>query len=192
MSLEVIVGPMFAGKTTELIRRVERDRYARKKVGVFKPSLDTRYSSTHVHTHNGLSYPAFIVPASREGVEEIRRRTLEEGFDTIGVDEAQFFPPILAAILNELADRGVRVIVAGLNLDFRGEPFETVKELLPLADNITYLTAVCTVCGAEATRTQRLIDGRPAPYDSPRILVGGKETYEARCRRHHVVPRRGG
>ena len=188
--LEVIVGPMFAGKTSELIRRVERERYAKKKVSIFKPSLDTRYSTTHVHTHNGLSYPAYIVPATREGVEEIVRKTLEEGYETIGVDEAQFFPLELVEELDRLAGEGVRVIVAGLNLDFRGEPFETVKELLARADHITYLTAVCTVCGAEATRTQRLIDGKPAPYDSPRILVGGKEAYEARCRRHHYVPGR--
>ena len=187
-TIEVIVGPMFAGKTSELIRRIVRESYAKKKVGIFKPSIDVRYSRENVVSHDGLSYPAFVVPTSKEGVWKIYELAKENDLDVVGVDEAHFFPLELVNVCEKLANEGVRVIVAGLNLDFRGEPFETVKELLARADDITYLTAVCTVCGAPATRTQRLIDGKPAPYDSPRIVVGGKELYEARCRKHHVVP----
>ena len=181
---------MFAGKTTELIRMVERETYAKKSVGIFKPSIDTRYSVSEVATHNGLRYRAYVVPPSSKGAEEIARLTRSYGLNVIGVDEAHFFPLRLVDVLDSLADGGVRVIAAGLNLDFRGEPFETVKELMARADNVVYLTAVCTVCGAPATRTQRLVGGKPAPYTSERILVGGKEYYEARCRRHHEVPGR--
>ncbi|RLG75305.1 MAG: thymidine kinase [Thermoprotei archaeon] len=187
-TIEVIVGPMFAGKTSELIRRIVRESYAKKKVGIFKPSIDVRYSIENVVSHNGLSYPAFVVPTNKNGIWKIYELAKENGLDVVGIDEAHFFPTELVSVCEKLADEGVRVIVAGLNLDFRGEPFETVKELLARADDITYLTAVCTVCGSPATRTQRLIDGKPAPYDSPRIVVGGKELYEARCRKHHVVP----
>ncbi len=187
--LEVIVGPMFAGKTTELIRRIERERYAKRRVGMFKPSLDVRYTVSSVATHNGLTYPAYVVSANEEGVRKIYEITKNEKLEVIGIDEAHFFPLLLVDICEKLADEGVRVIVAGLNLDFRGEPFETMKELMVKADDVTYLTAVCSVCGAPATRSQRLIDGKPAPYDSPRIVVGGKELYEARCRKHHIVPK---
>jgi len=186
--LEVITGPMFAGKTTELIKRVERQAFAKRKVALFKPAIDTRYSTEEVVAHNGLSYGAYVVPTSEEGVELIREITLREGLEVIGVDEVQFFSMSIVKALNELADSGVYVIASGLNLDFKGDPFPVTKELLARADNIVYLTAVCTVCGRPATRSQRLIDGKPAPKNSPVIQVGGRESYEARCREHHIVP----
>ncbi|NJE49953.1 MULTISPECIES: thymidine kinase [unclassified Thermococcus] len=186
--LEVITGPMFAGKTSELIKRIERQAYAKRKVALFKPSIDDRYSRSDVVAHNGLRYRAYVVPTSEEGVERIVELTRKEGFDVIGIDEVQFFPMGIVDALNELADDGVYVIASGLNLDFKAEPFPVMKELLVRADNIVYLTAVCTVCGRPATRSQRLIDGKPAPRDSPVIMVGGKESYEARCRLHHEVP----
>ncbi|AHL23245.1 thymidine kinase [Thermococcus nautili] len=186
--LEVITGPMFAGKTSELIKRIERQAYAKRKVALFKPSIDDRYSRSDVVAHNGLRYRAYVVPTSEEGVERIVELTRKEGFDVIGIDEVQFFPMGIVDALNELADEGVYVIASGLNLDFKAEPFPVMKELLVRADNIVYLTAVCTVCGRPATRSQRLIDGKPAPRDSPVIMVGGKESYEARCRLHHEVP----
>ena len=186
--LEVITGPMFAGKTTELIKRVERQAFAKRKVALFKPSIDNRYSEDEVVAHNGLKYRAFVLPTNEKGVERMVEITKGEGYDVIGVDEVQFFPPSVVSALNDLADSGVYVIASGLNLDFKGDPFPVMKELLVRADNIVHLTAVCTVCGRPATRSQRLIDGKPAPRDSPVILVGGRESYEARCREHHFVP----
>ncbi|WP_457742350.1 thymidine kinase [Thermococcus sp.] len=186
--LEVITGPMFAGKTSELIKRIERQAYAKRKVALFKPSIDNRYSRSDVVAHNGLRYRAYVVPTSEEGVKRIVDITVKNNLDVIGVDEVQFFPMEIVETLNELANRGVYVIASGLNLDFKAEPFPVMKELLVRADNIVYLTAVCTVCGRPATRSQRLIDGKPAPRDSPVIMVGGKESYEARCRLHHKVP----
>jgi len=186
--LEVITGPMFAGKTTELIKRVERQIFAKKKAALFKPSIDDRYSEDEVVAHNGLRYEAFVIPTDVDGVRLIAEITRKEGYEVIGVDEVQFFPPEIVGTLEELADDGVYVIASGLNLDFKGEPFPVTKELLVRADNIIYLTAVCTVCGKPATRTQRLINGEPAPRDSPVIMVGGRESYEARCREHHIVP----
>ncbi|WP_297466644.1 thymidine kinase [Thermococcus sp.] len=186
--LEVITGPMFAGKTSELIKRIERQAYAKRKVALFKPSIDNRYSTSDVVAHNGLRYKAYVVPTDGNGVQRIVDLTSREGFEVIGVDEVQFFPMEIVEALNELADKGVYVIASGLNLDFKAEPFPVMKELLVRADNIVYLTAVCTVCGRPATRSQRLIDGKPAPRDSPVIMVGGKESYEARCRLHHEVP----
>ncbi|WP_456423597.1 thymidine kinase [Thermococcus sp.] len=186
--LEVITGPMFAGKTSELIKRIERQAYAKRRVALFKPSIDDRYSREEVVAHNGLRYKAYVVPTSTEGVSGIVKLTEREKLEVIGIDEVQFFPMEIVQALNELADRGVYVIASGLNLDFRGEPFPVMKELLVRADSVVYLTAVCTVCGRPATRSQRLIDGKPAPRDSPVIMVGGKESYEARCRLHHEVP----
>ena len=186
--LEVITGPMFAGKTTELIKRVERQIFAKKKAALFKPSIDNRYSEDEVVAHNGLRYEAFVIPTTRDGVRKIAEITRKEGYEVIGIDEVQFFPAEIVDTLEELADSGVYVIASGLNLDFKAEPFPVTKELLVRADNIIYLTAVCTVCGRPATRSQRLIDGKPAPRDSPVIMVGGRESYEARCREHHIVP----
>lgn len=186
--LEVITGPMFAGKTTELIKRIERQMFAKRRAALFKPSVDNRYSEDEVVAHNGLRYEAFVVPTDERGVQKIVEVTKREGYEVIGVDEVQFFPISIVDALETLADEGVYVIASGLNLDFKADPFPVTKELLVRADNIVYLTAVCTICGRPATRSQRLIDGKPAPRDSPVILVGGRESYEARCREHHVVP----
>ncbi|AFL95687.1 thymidine kinase [Thermococcus cleftensis] len=186
--LEVITGPMFAGKTTELIKRIERQTFAKRKAALFKPAIDNRYSEDEVVAHNGLRYEAFVVSTDEDGVRRIVEITRKGNYDVIGIDEVQFFPMDIVGALEELADEGVYVIASGLNLDFKAEPFPVTKELLVRADNIVYLTAVCTVCGKPATRSQRLIDGKPAPRDSPVILVGGSESYEARCRGHHFVP----
>lgn len=181
----VVVGPMFAGKTTELIRLVERQIIAGRSAVIFKPALDSRYDASSVVSHNGLKLKALVVPNDEDGVRTIAREGAKH--DVVAVDEIQFFPQSLAEVLDELAYEKL-VIAAGLNLDYRGEPFETTMRVMAYADKVISLTAVCKICGRPATRTQRLIDGRPA--DGPRILVGGAEAYEARCRRHHEVPGR--
>jgi len=182
--IEVICGSMFSGKSEELIRRVRRAQIAKQRVQVFKPSLDDRYSPSHVASHNGLSWIAIPV---REASEISSH--LDPDVDVVAIDEAQFFDWTIADICNELADRGVRVIVAGLDLDFRGEPFGPMPLLMAQAEYVDKLQAICVVCGAPATRTQRLINGRPASYSDPVILVGASEVYEARCRACHQVPR---
>ena len=188
MTLEVIIGPMFSGKTSELIRLVEREVYAKKKGAIFKIAFDKRYSATQVVTHNGLRYDAYTVSSSGEGLEKIKQVTRSNGLDVIGVDEVNFFPDAIVEVLDRLADTK-RVIACGLNLNFRAEPFPTTMELAARADRVRYLSAVCVVCGQEATRTQRLIGGKPAPRDSPTIVVGGKEMYEPRCRSCYQQPR---
>jgi thymidine kinase len=187
LTLEVIIGPMFSGKTSELIRRVEREMYAKRKGAIFKIAFDKRYSATEVVTHNGLRYDAYTVASSKDGVEKIRAITESDGLDAIGVDEVNFFPVEIVGVLDRLAD-SKRVIACGLNLNFRAEPFPTTMELAARADRVRYLSAVCVVCGQEATRTHRLIGGMPAPKDSPTIVVGGKEMYEPRCRSCFASP----
>lgn len=190
--LEVIVGPMFSGKSEELIRRVTRALIARQRVAVFKPALDNRYHATQVASHAGRSIEAVAVPdvaairAHLSGEGELLSAE-PEGVDVVGIDEAQFFGDDLIPLSLELAERGVRVILAGLDMDFRAEPFGPVPELLARAESVEKLTAICTVCGAPATRSQRLIGGQPARYDDPVVLVGAQESYEARCRVHHEV-----
>ena len=188
MTLEVIMGPMFSGKTSELIRLVEREVYAKRKGAIFKIAFDRRYSARQVVTHNGLRYDAYTIASSEEGPEKIRKTAISNGLDAIGVDEVNFFPGSVVGLLNELADTK-KVIACGLNLNFRAEPFQTTMELAARADRVRYLSAVCVVCGQEATRTQRLVGGAPAPKESPTIVVGGKEMYEPRCRRCYVPPR---
>jgi thymidine kinase len=188
LTLEVIIGPMFSGKTSELIRLVEREVYAKKKGAIFKIAFDRRYSAKQVVTHNGLRYDAYNVASSGDGVKKIREVARSNGLDAIGVDEVNFFPEQVVGVLDELADRK-KVIACGLNLNFKAEPFKTTMELAARADRVRYLSAVCVVCGQEATRTQRLVGGRPAPRDSPVIVVGGKEMYEPRCRSCFVPPR---
>jgi thymidine kinase len=181
LTLEVIMGPMFSGKTSELIRLVEREVYAKRKGAIFKIAFDKRYSAKQVVTHNGLRYDAYTVASSSEGLKKIEELVETNGLDVIGVDEVNFFPDSLVGLLDRLAD-DKRVIACGLNLNFRAEPFKTTMELAARADRVRYLSAVCVVCGQEATRTQRLLGGKPAPKDSPTIVVGGKEMYEPRCR----------
>ena len=182
--IEVVCGSMFSGKTEELIRRVRRARIAKQKVQVFKPALDNRYHTEQVSSHNGMRWEAVPVGNAREILGQ-----LEPDTTVVAVDEAQFFDWELSQVCNELAARGLRVILAGLDMDFRGEPFGPMPLLLAEAEEVTKLQAICVVCGAPASRTQRLIDGRPAAHDDPLILVGGSESYEARCRNCHEVPR---
>ena len=183
--VEVICGSMFSGKTEEMIRRVRRAQIAKQKVQVFKPAIDTRYAVEQVKSHNGLGHDA--IPAAT--LVEILTN-IEPDTTVIGIDEIQFFDMDVIQMVRQLADRGVRVIAAGLDMDFRGEPFGPMPQLMSEAEHVDKLHAICVVCGADASRTQRLINGRPALYDDPIILVGGSESYEARCRHCHEVPRR--
>ncbi len=187
MTLEIIIGPMFSGKTSELIRLVEREVYAKKKGAIFKIDFDKRYSEMQVVTHNGLRYDAYSISSTDEGVRRVEEVAESGGLDAIGVDEVNFFPRSIVGLLDRLAGAR-RVIACGLNLDFRAEPFPTTMELAARADRVRYLSAVCVVCGQEATRTQRLLAGKPAPRDSPLIVVGGKDMYEPRCRACYVPP----
>jgi thymidine kinase len=182
-SIEVICGCMFSGKTEELIRRVRRATIARQKVQVFKPIIDTRYATVQVKSHNGLGFEAVPVASSEDMLGLIEPDTT-----VVAIDEAQFFDGNLPHVASELADNGKRVICAGLDLDFRGEPFGPMPMLLCIAERVDKLTAICVVSGEPATRTQRIINGKPASYHDPIIFVGATESYEARSRQHHEVP----
>jgi len=173
---------MFSGKTEELIRRVRRAQIARQKVQVFKPALDTRYTVREVTSHNGMQVEAVSV----ENTAQVRA-LIEADTTVVALDEAQFFDDDVVALCEELADRGSRVIVAGLDMDFRGEPFGPMPALMARAERVDKLQAICLVCGGPASHTQRLINGRPAAYDDPVILVGASEVYEARCRGCHII-----
>jgi thymidine kinase len=181
-SLTVICGSMFSGKTEELIRLVRRAMHARKRVQVFKSSLETRCETTMISTHDGTTFTAHSTCNSAE-----LERLLEPDVQVVGIEEVQFFDEGIVPLVLKLADQGVHVIVAGLDQDFRGQPFSFMPQLMALADDVMKLHAICKVCGAEASRTQRLVDGRPASWDEPIILIGAEESYEARCRRCHVV-----
>ena len=181
--LEVISGCMFAGKTEELIRRIKGLEYAKKKIAVFKPKIDDRYSEECVVSHCGSTAKSFVITRAHEIFDYI-----DDSYDVIAIDEVQFFDAEIVEICDYFADHGKRVMVAGLDMDFRGEPFSVMPQLFTHAEFVTKLTAVCTICGAPATRSQRLIDGRAARYDDPIILVGASEQYEARCRHCHEVP----
>lgn len=182
--IEVICGPMFAGKSEELIRRIKTLSYAHQKIIAFKPAIDNRYDKTAIASHNGGKYQAFAIKKASDILE-----LTPSDAQVVAVDEVQFFGTEIIEICESLADKGIRVIVAGLDMDFRGEPFGPMPGLLARAEFVTKLTAACTVCGCAATRTQRLVDGKPAALDQPIILVGAKESYEARCRKHHIVPK---
>jgi thymidine kinase len=183
--IEIVCGSMFSGKTEELIRRVRRAIIARQPVQVFKPQIDDRYGISSVTSHNGQKVEA--VPVAR--AQDILR-LLEAHTTVVAVDEVQFFDHDIVRVVQTLADRQLRVVCAGLDMDFRGEPFGPMPHLLSVAEEILKLTAICTVCGNPATRTQRLVNNNPAYYDDPVIMVGAQEHYEARCRHHHLVPRR--
>jgi len=184
-SLEVICGCMFSGKSEELIRRLRRAVIGKRKVQVFKPKIDDRYAIDQVRAHSGAGFDAVPVASSADILAQIAPDT-----DVVGIDEAQFFDANLPQVARHLADEGKRVICAGLDLDFRGEPFGPMPTLLALAERVDKLTAICVVSGEPATRTQRLINGQPASYDDPIILVGASDSYEARARRYHEVPGR--
>jgi thymidine kinase len=183
-SVEVICGSMFSGKTDELIRRLRRATIARQCVQVFKPALDMRYAVEKVTSHAGSDYAAIPI----EKTAEIRNR-LDKAATVVAIDEAQFFDEEIIQVVEELAAKEVRVIVAGLDTDFRGEPFGPMPVLMARAEHVDKLQAICMVCGEPASRTQRLVNGKPAKYDDPIVIVGAAEMYEARCRFHHEVPR---
>ena len=182
-SIEVITGSMFCGKTDELIRRLRRATIARQKVQVFKPVIDDRYAVEKVTSHAGSEYAALPIQSAVEIPER-----LDEATTVVAIDEAQFFDNEIVTIASDLADQGKRVIVAGLDTDFRGEPFGPIPILMAQAERVDKLHAICMTCGEPASRTQRLIDGKPARYDEPVVVVGAAELYEARCRKHHKVP----
>ncbi|MBI1877483.1 MAG: thymidine kinase [Chloroflexi bacterium] len=182
--IELICGSMFSGKTEELIRRLVRAEIARQKVQVFKPALDTRYKVDKVSSHSGKYYEATVV----ENAAHIAA-LLAKDINVVAIDEVQFFDWTIAELCERLANEGRRVILAGLDMDFRGEPFGPMPLLMAQAEQVDKLQAICMICGAPASRTQRLIDGRPANYDDPVIMLGASEVYEARCRQHHEVPR---
>ncbi|HEY72712.1 MAG: thymidine kinase [Chloroflexi bacterium] len=182
--IEVICGSMFSGKTEELIRRVRRAQIARQKVQVFKPAIDTRYAEQEVASHNGMQWEALPV----EGAAQLRA-LVEPDTTVVALDEVQFFDDDIVALCEELAHQGRRVIVAGLDMDFRGEPFGPAPLLMARAEQVSKLQAICVVCGGPASRTQRIINGQPAAYDDPVILVGADEAYEARCRGCHEIKR---
>ncbi|GAB4500028.1 MAG: thymidine kinase [Anaerolineales bacterium] len=182
--IEVVCGSMFSGKTDELIRRLVRATIARQKVQVFKPAIDVRYAVEKVASHTGSTFDAIPVEKAGEILNKVSEDTT-----VVGLDEAQFFDSEIVDVAQTLSDRGVRVIVAGLDMDFRGEPFGAMPVLMAIAESVLKLHAICMVCGDEASRTQRLVNGKPARYDEPVVIVGASELYEARCRLHHEVPR---
>jgi thymidine kinase len=182
--IEVICGSMFSGKTEELIRRLRRAQIARQQVQVFKPALDDRYGVEKVTSHNGVKAEAMSVKSVGEILGLVEPTT-----QLVAIDEAQFFDDEICAVCDALTERGLRVIVAGLDMNFRGEPFGPMPLLMAQAEKVDKLRAICVVCGRDASRTQRLINGQPASYDDPIILVGAQEAYQARCRDCHQVPR---
>lgn len=183
-SVEVICGSMFSGKSEELIRRLRRASIAKQKVMVFKPQIDKRYTVEKVASHNGMQYDAIAIGSAKEIISRLEPETT-----VVGIDEAQFFDDEIVSIVQQLADNNIRVIVAGLDTDFRGEPFGSMPVLMAKAEKVDKLQAICMVCGEPGTRTQRLVNGRPARYSDPVVIVGAAEMYEARCRKHHEVPR---
>ncbi len=183
--IEVICGSMFSGKTEELLRRLRRAVIARQNVQLFKPAIDTRYGVTTVASHDGTQWEGVVIQNAEEILNQVAPDT-----QVVGIDEVQFFDDAIVDVCDTLALQGKRVIVAGLDLDFRGEPFGPMPALMAKAESVRKLHAICMVCGGEASRTQRLINGRPAYYEDPIILIGAQEAYEARCRGCHQVPHR--
>ena len=177
--LEVIVGSMFSGKSEELIRRLRRAQIAKQKVQIFKPRIDDRYGDDHITSHSEMRIPSETLALSRELLDRVLEDT-----EVVGIDEGQFFDAELPAVCNTLADQGRRVIVAGLDQDYLGKPFEPMPQLLAIAEYITKTRAICMVCGNPANHTQRLVGNRS------RVLLGAQGTYEARCR-HCFDPRLG-
>ena len=185
--IEVVFGPMYSGKSEELIRRIRRAKIAKQKVQVFKPEIDNRYSKDQVVSHCGEKEEGICVKNSSDIL-----RLLDEDTDVVAIDEAQFFDEGLINVVTYIADRNKRVICAGLDMDFRGEPFGPMSSLAAIAEFVDKIQAICMVCGNQATRTQRLINGKPAKYSDPIVLVGANESYEARCRKCHIIPKEEG
>ncbi len=182
---EVICGSMFSGKTEELLRRLRRAAIAHQKVQLFKPAIDDRYGVTTVASHDGAKWEGEVINNAVEILERLEPDTL-----IVAIDEVQFFGDEVVNVCDKLALQGKRVIVAGLDTDFRGEPFGPMPALMAKAESVRKLHAICMVCGGEASRTQRLINGKPAYYEDPVVLIGAAESYEARCRGCHQVPHR--
>lgn len=183
--IEVICGSMFAGKTEELLRRVKRLEYAKANIVVFKPAMDDRYATSEVVSHNHNRTQSYNIHDSKDIFKYIDKNT-----QVIAIDEIQFLDESVLNIIDYLADKGKRIIVSGLDTDFRAEPFSFMPKLIAKAEVVTKLTAVCVQCGAPATRTQRIVDGKPAKYHDPIVLIGASESYEARCRHCHKVYRK--
>ena len=183
--IECICGSMFSGKSEELLRRIKRGVIAKQKVLLFKPSIDNRYDENRFSTHNGNSYDSISIEKSSDILNFVK----DTKYDIIGIDEIQFFDNDIVKIINKLADDGIRVIVAGLDMDFKAEPFHPMPEIMAISEMVTKLHAVCNKCGKEASRSQRLINGKPAKYDDPVVVIGASESYEARCRHCHEIER---
>jgi thymidine kinase len=183
-SVEVITGSMFSGKTDELIRRLRRATIAKQNVQVFKPAIDVRYAAEKVTSHAGTDFAAIPIRKAFEIRDRVNKDTT-----VVAIDEAQFFDDEVVTVASELAEQGLRVLVAGLDTDFRGEPFGPMPALMAQAERVDKLQAICMICGEPASRTQRLVNGKPARYDDPVVIVGASELYEARCRAHHQVPK---
>lgn len=181
--IETISGCMFAGKTEELIRRIKVLEFAKKEICVFKPVIDNRYSDSKIASHAGSYVESYNINDASEILDIVKPST-----QVVAIDEVQFFDDNICDVADYLADKGIRVMCAGLDRDFRGEPFGPMPKLMTQAEFVTKLAAVCSKCGAPATRTQRIINGKPASYSDPIILVGAAESYEARCRHCHEVP----
>ena len=182
-SLEVICGPMFSGKSEELIRRLRRAKIAKQNILVFKHALDNRTTIEHIASHNGNTIDA----CATDNVEEIKKCRLDNSVNIIGIDEVQFFSFDIVKIICDLVNSGKKIIAAGLDCDFRGIPFGPIPVLLAIADKVTKLDSICTSCGADARYSQRLVNNQPAKFDDPIIQVGAEETYQARCRNCYII-----
>lgn len=182
--IEVICGSMFSGKSEELIRQVRRFLYGNIIVHVFKPAMDDRYAEEAIVSHNGTSVFARPIEKSTDILDVVGEDT-----EVVAIDEAQFFDDELVEVTQILANKGIDVLLAGLDTDFRGDPFGPMPELLAISNTVKKLSAICPICRMPSSRTQRLINGKPALHDDPIILLGAQESYEPRCRKHHEVPR---
>lgn len=187
--LEVICGSMFSGKSEELMYRLRRAEYAKKKVLTIKHELDNRKSYSCIVSHGGFSREAYPLGSCEESIKSLES-LVDDSIQVVGIDEIQFFPERTIGVIHNWLEKGIRVIVAGLDLDFRGEPFGIVPTLLAMADEVAKLRAICTACTSEANFSQRLINGSPAKYDDVTILVGGEECYEPRCRTCFSIDKR--
>jgi len=183
--IEVIAGPMFAGKTEELLRRVRRLEYAKKNIIVFKPSLDDRFALNEVVSHNKNRTKSVNIALAKDILNHIDSST-----EVVAIDEIQFLDEDIISVIEYLASNGIRVIASGLDKDFRGLPFGHMPRILAIAEYVSKLTAICVLCGAPATRTQRIVNGKPAKYADPIVMIGAEESYEARCRSCHKVYRK--
>ena len=185
-SLEVICGPMFSGKSEELMRRLRRAQIAKQHVAIFKHALDDRHTTQKVASHDGNTMNAYPIDSTPDMMLHIKNKSI----DVVGIDEVQFFPMQIITIICDLIESGKRVVIAGLDLDFRGIPFGPMPTLLAIADTITKLQAICTICGNDAHFTQRLVNNKPAQHDDPIILIGAQEAYDARCRNCYIIDKR--